>query len=49
MVAVAKKYVKKGDLISTIDSFLADYENLRVEFPSNLPSFFLVKAWGRKK
>jgi len=48
MVRVSKKYVKKADLIATIEQFLETYERVRVEFPSNVEQHFLVKAWEKK-
>lgn len=49
MVAVSKKYVKKDKLVETIEELLKNYERIRIEFPSNVEGYFLVKAWSRRK
>jgi hypothetical protein len=49
MVAVSKKYVKKDELIPTIETLLKTYHHIRVEFPSNIEGHFLVKSWGKRK
>jgi len=49
MVAVGKQYVKKEELISTIEALLKVYQKIRVEFPSDMEGYFLVKAWRKRK
>jgi len=49
MVAVSKKYVKREELTSTIETMLKTYSHINVKFPSNVEEHFLVKAWGKRK
>jgi len=49
MVAVSRKFVKLEDLSETISSLLKVYKKIRVEYPSEMESYFLVKGWNKKK
>jgi len=48
MVRVSAKYVRKADLISTIEELLKTYQRIRVEYPSDVEEHFLVKAWRKR-
>jgi len=49
MVAVSKKYVKRKELMSTIEAMLKTYSHIHIKFPSNVEEHFLVKAWGKRE
>ena len=49
MVAVSRKFVKLVNLPEAIYSMLETYKKIRVEYPSEMESFFLVKGWNKKK
>ena len=49
MVAVSRKFVKLKDLPITIFSMLKNYKKIRVEYPSEMVGYFLVKGWNKKK
>ena len=49
MVAVSRKFVKLENLPDTINSLLTVYKKIRVEYPSEMESYFLVKGWNKKK
>jgi len=49
MVATSKRYVKRAELMTTIDATLKAYRKIRVEYPSNVEQHFLVKGWGKKE
>ena len=49
MVAVSRKFVKLENLSVTISSVLEIYKKIRVEYPSEMESYFLVKGWNKRK
>lgn len=48
MVAVSRKFVKLEDLPEIIESQLKIYKRIRVEYPSEMKDYFLVKGWNKK-
>ena len=49
MVAVSRKFVKLENLPEAVGSLLKVYKRIRVEYPSEMESYFLVKGWNKRK
>jgi hypothetical protein len=49
MVAVSRKFARLEELPKLIEEQLKIYERIRVEYPSEMGGFFLVKAWNKKE
>jgi hypothetical protein len=48
MVGVHKRYVKKENLKNTVEELMRKYENIRIQFKTDVEGYVIVKAWGRR-